>query len=388
MDQSYASLEETVASVASLARAVSTMGQDGAVLEQALKSIDDVARQIGAVASQTKLLALNAAIEAARAGEAGLGFAVVAAEVKALAARTAEATGAIRVTVETLRSGARALIGRAQDSSAQAQAVNARSASVLQMVGSTRQRMGEITGMADHIAGRTQAVSQRCDALGHSMQTMADEMRGSESDLRQARDNIVDILTTSDELAACAVDAGLVTDDTRFIDRVQRCGASVMALFEAELASGRISEEDLFDDCYRPISGSDPPQFLTNYTEMADRVLPPVLAAGLAFDSRVQFCVALDRNGYLPTHCTNSLPQGDDPVWNAANCRNRQIHRNRVDLRAFANRKAFVLQSFRRYVGENEYVTMKHASSPIFVRGRHWGVISIAYNLPKPAGWV
>ena len=69
-----------------------TLHEQKAALESSMQQLSDVVATIDSIARQTKFLALNAAIEAARAGEAGNGFAVVATEVKRLAAATREAT--------------------------------------------------------------------------------------------------------------------------------------------------------------------------------------------------------------------------------------------------------------------------------------------------------
>ncbi|MFN8610739.1 MAG: methyl-accepting chemotaxis protein [Vulcanimicrobiota bacterium] len=84
----------------------------GSVLELAESSqaIESVVRNIGQVASQTRMLALNANIEAARAGDLGRGFAVVASEVKGLANQTQTATEHIQQTISRVQSGTRSAL--------------------------------------------------------------------------------------------------------------------------------------------------------------------------------------------------------------------------------------------------------------------------------------
>ena len=91
------SMSQLISQISSSADTVNQLANDG-------KKVGDVMRVIREIADQTNLLALNAAIEAARAGEAGRGFAVVADEVRNLAAKTQDATVEIDQIIGTINS--------------------------------------------------------------------------------------------------------------------------------------------------------------------------------------------------------------------------------------------------------------------------------------------
>ncbi len=99
-------VSKTVTSITELAGAIENAANTINQLGEETNAVDTILSSISGIADQTNLLALNAAIEAARAGEQGRGFAVVADEVRALAARTQESTVEIRTMLDRLKNGA------------------------------------------------------------------------------------------------------------------------------------------------------------------------------------------------------------------------------------------------------------------------------------------
>ncbi|MGY2052739.1 methyl-accepting chemotaxis protein [Methylobacterium sp. JK268] len=179
-----------------------------------------------------------------------------------------------------------------------------------------------------------------------------------------------------------AVTEALEAENAVLVARVRDAAAEIAAVMEAALDRGALSEAALFDTAYRPVLGSNPPQYLTDAVPVLEAVLAPIQERLLAADPRMTFCAAVDRNGYLPVHNAQySLPQRpDDPVWNAAHCRNRRIFDDRAGLMAARSTAPVLVQSYLRDMGGGRSIPMKELDAPIRVRGRHWGGFRMAYR--------
>ena len=172
-------------------------------------------------------------------------------------------------------------------------------------------------------------------------------------------------------------------ENTEFVTRAMEAGDAITKIFENAVARGDITLDDLFDENYVRIEGTDPVQYRTRFLDWADRALPEIQEAMLARDARAAFCATIDRNGYLPVHNKMySHPQrAGDTAWNTANSRNRRIFNDAAGLAAGRNIRSYLIQSYARDMGNGTTIMMREIDVPIRVRGRHWGGFRTAYKI-------
>ncbi len=350
-------------------------------LREALERVGNVGAGIAAIARQTNLLALNATIEASRAGNAGRGFAVVASEVKALAGQTAKATQQIEETLSSLTAQIERLVSECSTGMAHAEGVRDGTKVIDAAIDTAGRVIVDLHDGAARIGEAAQEISGRCGILVHDVEAMASGAAEASKNLEQASRRVDTLLSMGEDLVGLCAATGTETFDTKFVSAARDMARRTGAILEEAIRRGKIGLADLFDRDYKPIPDTNPTQFLARFTALAEQLLPEVQETVFALDPRIMYGVAADSGGYLPTHNLQfSKPQGRDPVWNAANCRNRRVYKDRAMLAAAANTKPFLFQTYRRDMGGGRFILVRDVSAPIFVNDKHWGAFRIGYT--------
>lgn len=165
-----------VTSVTTLVDEVETTAGSIQTMQQDAEQISSVLGVIGSIAEQTNLLALNAAIEAARAGEQGRGFAVVADEVRALAARTQSSTREIKEMLGKLQNGTQMVV----------QSIDSTKNSCMRTAENTSQVTTALDEMSTHIVD--------INDLSTMMATAAEEQRAVTEEISRNMNAIKDVI--------------------------------------------------------------------------------------------------------------------------------------------------------------------------------------------------
>jgi methyl-accepting chemotaxis protein len=328
------------------------------------------------------MLALNAGVEAARAGAAGHGFAIIASRVKSLADDISTFGKRNEVSLATLQSTIDELTASASKSAESAQSaleVSGRASQSTRTIQSLVQSVQLLTNNIEAMSGPVNQNVGDFVKVRDDLKNLVEIANKTDSKLSVAHTRAEAILGISEDFVILLSESGIETTDSPVIEQCRGTASEISALFEHAIDEGQINLDDLFDETYRPIAGTDPQQLLTRFTEFTDCVLPAIQEPILTQHERIVFCAAVDRNGYLPTHnLCYSKRQGSDPVWNTANCRNRRMFNDRTGRAAAQSTRPFLMQTYRRDMG-GEFVLMRDVSAPIIVKGLHWGAFRIGF---------
>ncbi|MFO7859876.1 MAG: HAMP domain-containing protein [Desulfosalsimonas sp.] len=152
---------------------------------------------------------------------------------------------------------------------------------------------------------------------------------------------------------------------------------TIGTIIEEAIDNGVFSVNKAFDSDYEILGNFDPPKYHTSYDSYLDRAILSIQDKFLKDDNLI-YAVAADRNGYVPTHNSSyQQPITGDPEKDRVRNRTKRIFNDPVGIKAAENKEEGFQQIYHRDTGEVAW----DVSSPITVKGKHWGGFRVGVEL-------
>jgi len=163
------------------------------------------------------------------------------------------------------------------------------------------------------------------------------------------------------------------SDFDRIVEITEAYRSKVAAHLEKLSSEG----VNVFDQNYQLIPGSNPKRYKTCYDDHCEKSLQADGDAALASGSRIVYALALDSNGYAPTHNSKfSNPPTGDYAKDLVGTRDKRIFDDLVGIKLARNTEPSLFQTYLRDTGE----VLGDLSMPVMVNGRRWGAVRVGFD--------
>jgi methyl-accepting chemotaxis protein len=288
-------------------------------MSKALERASTILSVVDEISAETNLLALNAAIEAAHAGKAGLGFSVIAGEIRKLADSTHIATSQVSETMAFIGSAGEDIRNGTENSSSLTQRVEDRARAAESAVRELIARMNEALDRSLELGGVAQQEMRSYDGLigelNAALETI-DQNVAAATDVRR-----LELAEVGAQAFSICANRNLEIFAETLRGMAFTMSTEMDAVFNSALASGKITTTDLRDTAYERITGArvadlsrlfdvskvppqgfDPPKFSTRYDRFVEEGINALIDRYVPLHPAVKAMFAVDLNGYCFGH--------------------------------------------------------------------------------------
>lgn len=358
-------IERIHQTVTSFITTVEELGNNSAGILEIINIINNISEQ-------TNLLSLNATIEAARAGEHGKGFAIVAQEVRELSRRIAPATEQITESINTMigivdktQQETARILEYSEDTNSVVQKTTEHFHALISDFEEADNQLMKIAAAIEELSTNNAEATEKIDTINSLSQAIAEDMEQSDKSV----DSLHDVTEKMLEMVA-----SFTTGEGQF-DAIINRAKELQQQYAMKISELHTKGVNIFDSNYKKVANTSPQKFETSFTEAFIKELQPLFDEGQKTIDGCIYCLAVDRNGYLPAHHkTVSQKMTGNPEVDLLNSRHQRIYfNNETEKRRATHTKPLLLQTYMRDTGE----ILNDLSMPIAVNGRHWGALII-----------